>query len=186
MPVENISSVICNGILSYDAVKNISHKSVAMNEVQTRRDKVIIPGTNNRLHSYANLYFANNNPMMYKRKDQAENLCLLAVDYEVMDLPGVIVTDQNAASSIVRFMTPMEGLKEIDFTKVFARYWIHPHDYYATQWHKHIKCAEVLVPDVIPYKYVAGAYVVSKEVEKKLRAAGFKKGIYVTPDKFYQ
>lgn len=185
MPVENISSVIANGILSYDAAIALPHASAAMNEVQTRRDAIIIPGTHSRLHSFANLYFTNNNPMMYKRKDQADSLCLLAVDYRVMDIPGVIVTDQNAAARLVRFMDPEEGLRAIDFEKVFAQYWVHK-DEYETYQHKRIKCAEILVPHDVPYQYILGAFVVNESVRKRMIEAGFKKRIYVRSDKFYR
>ena len=162
MPVSNIPSVIHRGILSYDQVRLIQHQSVAMNEVQVRRDRVIIPKVERRLHSYANLYFTHHNPMMYKRKDQADELCILAIDSKIMNVPGCILTDQNAASSVARFYSPEEGLREINFDKVFAKYWTSS-DYYEEKNNKRIKCAEVLIPDKIPFGFVCGAYVASND-----------------------
>lgn len=66
MPLENIASVIENGILSHDNI-NTEHKSIAMSEIQERREKVYVPN-GLRLHQYANLYFDYKNPMLYKKK----------------------------------------------------------------------------------------------------------------------
>ena len=185
MPVDNIPSVIKYGILSYDQVQRLQHTSVAMNDVQMKRDLVIIPRVGKRLHSYANLYFTHHNPMMYKRKDQADELCILVIDAKVMDIPGCILTDQNAASNIVRFFSPKEGLCTIDFEKVFAKYWI-CEDYYESRINKRIKCAEVLIPDVVPYRYICGAYVVSEQVQSILEEMDFSKPVIVNKKKFYR
>ena len=185
MPIDNIPSVIENGILSYDQVQRFRHASVAMNDVQIRRDRVIIPRVEKRLHSYANLYFTHHNPMMYKRQDQADEICILVIDSSIMDVPGCILTDQNAASNLVRFFTPNEGLYEIKFDKVFAKYWIND-DYYESNNNKRIKCAEVLIPDVVPYRYIRGAYVVSEYVKSTLEGMRFSKPIIVNKEKFYR
>lgn len=41
--IDNIPSIIKNGILCYDAAKKLPHSSIAINDVQARRDRVIIP-----------------------------------------------------------------------------------------------------------------------------------------------
>lgn len=78
MPIANAHSVMTNGILSHEQAAKLAHRSVAMAEIQDRRDKVHVPG-GLRLHQYANLYFHARNPMMFKRKDQAGSLCVLRV-----------------------------------------------------------------------------------------------------------
>ena len=55
-PIENIPSVIHYGTLSYNRVAEMKHESIAMSEVQNRRDSVHIPNGGS-LHSYANAYF---------------------------------------------------------------------------------------------------------------------------------
>ena len=77
-PISNIFSVVSHGILSYNRAAKMAHKSIAMSDVQSRRDNVVIPN-GGHLHSYANAYFNPRNPMMYKRKDMAETLCVLAI-----------------------------------------------------------------------------------------------------------
>ena len=185
MPIDNIPSVIKHGILSYDQAQRFNHTSVAMDDVQRRRDRVIIPKVEKRLHSYANLYFTHHNPMMYKRQNQAENLCILVINSEIMDVFGCILADQNAASSLVRFYAPSKGIQAIRFDKVFAKYWTSD-DYYESHSNKLIKCAEVLIPDVVPYSYVCGAYVVTDQVETILKEMRFSKPIIVNKEKFYR
>jgi len=41
--IDNIPSIVENGILCYDAVRKLPHSSIAMNDVQARRDRVTIP-----------------------------------------------------------------------------------------------------------------------------------------------
>lgn len=183
MPIENIPSVIKNGILSYYSANRLNHRSVAMNEIQQRRERVRIPN-GLRLHQYANLYFAYNNPMLYKRKDIADSLCILTVSTAVLDIPECVVSDMNASASYVRFFSPEEGIEKIEFDKVFEKYWTHD-DYFDTIHHKAIKCAEVLVPNCIDYNYITGACVKTDMAKQQLINMGFNKTILVRPDIFY-
>ncbi|NJK42585.1 MAG: DUF4433 domain-containing protein [Aquincola sp.] len=143
MPMDNLSSVLQHGILSYERAAALLHHSVAMPEVQERRDQKQVPG-GLRLHQYANLYFHARNPMMYKRLDQADALCVLRVNRDVMQLPGVVLTDQNAASDYVRFLA-LAQIGEIDMNRVYALDWRHQ-DRITFYRQKAAKCAEVLVP----------------------------------------
>ena len=182
--IENIPSIIENGILCYNAVRRLPHSSIAINTVQDRRDRVIIPN-GLRLHRYANLYFDYNNPMLYKRKDIAEQICVLAVDASIMDHPDCIFSDRNAATDLVKFYPAAEGVNEIDFERVFAKYWTHDNHYEYLN-HKAIKCADILVPHCVPYYYILGAYVVSPSAEEALADAGFDKQIVVRSRVFYR
>lgn len=123
------------------------------------------------LHEYANLYICARNPMIYKRQNQHESLCVLRVSTDVLDLAGVIISDQNAASDYTRFAPGPRGLRIVDRDLVFAESWAHPHDQIAHWRHKSIKCAEVLVPDVVDPKYIDGAYVPGAKGKKALQAA---------------
>lgn len=183
--MDNIASIIANGILCYRDAQRHQHTSIALESVQLRREQVVIPGGSN-LHQYTNLYFSYNNPMLYKRRDNAENLCILAVDVSVLDIAGCIVTDQNAAKEYVRFYSPIEGISAINFPLVFAKNWFYPDDEYRTAQHRAIKCAEVLIPRKVPYEYVTKACVVSEAAKNCLFANGFTKPIIVSPHAFFQ
>jgi hypothetical protein len=128
-----------------------------MPEIQERRKNKQIPGART-LHDYANLYFDAHNPMLSKLREHNNDICILRVDAELLDLPGVIIADRNAASDWVRFSRVTEGLQAIDRERVFARYWTHP-DPYDEMSHKSEKCAEVLIPDRVMPCHFVGAYV---------------------------
>lgn len=157
-PIANLASIMQRGILSNRHAAKLQHQSVAKQEVQDLRAKVRVPG-GRALHEYANLYICARNPMLYKRQSVHQSLCVLRIDASVLDLPGVIITDQNAASDYRRFLPSPAGLSMIDRDMVFAEYWTHPDDQIAEWRHKSIKCAEVLVPDSVDPTYIIGAYV---------------------------
>jgi ssDNA thymidine ADP-ribosyltransferase, DarT len=82
----------------------------------------------------------------------------------VLDLEGVVVTDQNAASKYVRFGAGATGLAIVDHSRTFAEYWTHS-DYIEQYRRKAAKCAEVLVPHVIPPEYIRCVYVCWAQVK---------------------
>src|SRR5438093_1371689 len=144
MPLENIPSVLKLGILSHERATTVKHYSLAMEEVQDKRDQKQVPG-GLKLHQYANLYFHARNPMMFKRKDEAADLGILRVSTQVLNLDGTVISDQNAASDYVRFLHPKQW-KLLDFDAIYAMDWRHPGDQVAYWRHRARKCAEVLVP----------------------------------------
>ena len=159
-PIANVPSILQLGILSHQRVARLPHKSVAMLEVQERRAQRVLPGPGKRmLHQFANLYFHARNPMMWARRFSHPNLCVLRVSTDVLDLPGVVIADRNAASSYVSFGPVASALGSIDYKLVFAESWTYPEDQAKERSHKAIKGAEVLVPDRVDSDYVFGAYV---------------------------
>jgi hypothetical protein len=108
MPMANIASVLQLGILSYERAAKLPHHSVALQPVQERRDQKQVPG-GLKLHHYANLYFHARNPMLYKRLGEAATLCVLQVSVDIFGLPGVVITDCNAASGYARYLAPRSG-----------------------------------------------------------------------------
>jgi len=129
MPIVNIPSVLENGILSYSEVTKLEHKSIAMDGVQTRRNKRVPGGL--QLHQYANLYFHARNPMLYVRR--VENICILRIAKSISDVPGVVFTDRNAASNYVRFL----GIRQVDtlnYRTIYARDWNDGNEY--LKWEK--------------------------------------------------
>ena len=164
--ISNVPSIMEKGILSYNRAKNIPHKSVAMIDVQKKREKKRIPG-GKPLHDYVNLYFCARNPMLYKLLYEPSNqhglqprfkLCVLKISKEILSIKGVFITDGNAASDDTHFFPFPEGLDKIDESQVFAEYWKGSNE---ISWmnKKFMKCAEVLVPDIVDIRNILGAYV---------------------------
>lgn len=109
--LRNLKSIFQYGILS----KNEKLKS---------EDKKI--PNHGMLHDYANLYFNPRNPMMYYliNHKKIEDLCIVCVDKRVLDLEGTVVSDRNTASELAAFESVDKGKRYINFSKVFARYWM--------------------------------------------------------------
>lgn len=181
MPIENIPSVLKNGILSNNLAKRIDHKSVAMNIIQNKRDKVKIPN-GLELHDYANLYFDARNPMMYKRK--SEDIVVLKIDLSVLDLPDVIVSDQNASSEYARFYEPIDAIGHLPYGLIYAKDWTDS-DIFQYYRKKSIKCSEVLVPNKIEPDYIIAAAVKNEKDKESITLLGFDRKIYIQPDIFF-
>lgn len=181
--IENIPSIMRRGLLSNEKAARITHMSIAMNEVQERRDKIRVPN-GLKLHQYANVYFDPHNPMLSVRRNQNNDICILKFDCSILDLTGVVVSDRNASSNYASFYSPKVGMNEIDFDLVYARFWT-DEDFYVQMQKKSIKCAEVLVPYVIPYEYVVCAAVIDKGAAHKLENVGFDKTIEIEPRVFF-
>jgi len=159
--IANVPSILEHGILSHTLAEQLAHHSVAMPEIQERRQNKQIPGAR-PLHEYANLYFDAHNPMLSRCRARNNEISVLRVSAAVLDLRGIIVTSRNAASGWARFSPMEDGLSMVNRERVFARYWIHPGEPYEEMSHKSEKCAEVLVPDRVDARLVIGAYVANQ------------------------
>jgi hypothetical protein len=169
-PIGNIPSILQHGILSHVGASRLDHESVAMQEMQDRRAAVRVPG-GRRLHEYANLYVCGRNPMLFKRRNQHREICVLTVSTDVLDLSGVIVTDSNASSEYVRFAPAPDGLQIVGRDRTFAEYWTDPDP--IQQWRKKAaKCAEVLVPDRVAPRFIVGVHVSCEQAKRQIEAFG--------------
>jgi hypothetical protein len=160
-PIANVASIMHLGILSHNRAARMQHRSVAMNEIQDRRARVTVPG-GKKLHEYVNLYICARNPMMYKRQAQFKEICMLKISPNVLDIPGVVISDRNASSEYAIFKPAPGGLDIVNYEWTFAEYWTDPDQ--ITEWRKKAaKCAEVLVPDNVKPDCITGAYVACQE-----------------------
>ena len=184
MPMSNIDSVLAHGILSYEGAAKLAHASVAMQPVQDKRDQKQVPG-GLKLHQYANLYLHARNPMLFKRLNEAGDLCVLRVSTQVLALQGTVISDQNAASDYVRFLHPSQW-RELPFDDIFAVDWRHPDDTIAYWRHKSRKCAEVLVPHRVESQLLSGAYVIDPAAERRLLDLGFNRPVTIDPVLFFR
>ncbi len=182
-PLVNIPSILEHGILSHAQASKLPHHSVALQEVQDKRDRVQIPG-GRVLHEYANVYFHARNPMMSRRRNEAHTLCVLRVSTEILKIPGAVITDQNAVSQYVKFSAP-DRLKFMNLDYVFAANWKHPNDQIEEWRHSSAKCAEALIPKKISPIYLLGAYVVNEAVRTELATLGFALPIDINADLFF-
>ncbi len=184
--ISNVPSIIEYGILSHNKSVKIPHDdSLPMSKMQERRKIKKIPGTNRNLHDYANLYFDAHNPMLSRRRDRNNEICVLRIDANVLDLPGVIIADQNASSEYVRFYPVTQGLAAIDKDRLFAKYWTHPENIYEEWAHKSIKCAEALVPDEVEPRYILAAYVANQTALSAFKKLKIELTVSIKSDIFF-
>lgn len=183
-PIANVPSIMQHGILSHRLAGPVPHHSVAMAEVQERRKTKQIPGAR-KLHEYANLYFDAHNATLSKLREYNNDVCVLRVDAKVLDLPGVIIADRNAASDMVGFHPAAQGLKKIDRDRVFAESWIHRQDPFDQRRHKSEKCAEVLVPDCVMPRYLVGAYVANQVALQTFQLLNVQLPVDIKSDIFF-
>lgn len=165
--IGNLFDILKKGILCHSKAKKVKPKSIADPIVQERREKVVVPGANKKLHDYANLYFNPRNPMMFKRKDLHEELCILRVSCDIFDEQGVIITDGNAASGYTLFLPPQWGFASLDEGLIYARYW-NDEDPIEKARKTRAICAEVLVPGFVDRRFIKGIYVSCVETQRKV------------------
>jgi len=105
--------------------------------------------------------------MMYVLKDRHSDLAVVAISPNMIDQPGVVISDCNAARDMALFKPAPDGLELIDPELVYAEDWRHPNqiEYYK---HQGIMCAEVLVPDKIDKRYISKIYVSSSKSHNDL------------------
>ncbi|MGA4246941.1 DUF4433 domain-containing protein [Ralstonia nicotianae] len=182
MPIANLASIMQHGILSYEAAAALPHCSVAMQPVQDRRDAKQVP-QGLPLHQYANLYFHARNPMMSARRNEAGQLCVLRVSVQVLRTHGTVIADQNAASKYVRFLSPAQ-IDTLNYDRVYALDW-RDDDRIAYWQKKAARCAEVLVPHVVPPQHIFGAYVYDQSLVQVVKQIAPHLDVSVDAEMFF-
>lgn len=162
--LKNLGSIASRGVLSHTLAADLEHESVALESVQDIREGKTVPGQG-KLHEYANLYFDARNPMMYTLRvgDQRSDLIVVRIAHEAMDIEGAVLTDGNAASGTTRFLESPRQLDQIDDERTFAVSWDHDNPFVKAE-RKRQRCAEVLVPNVVPSSMLIGCYVERRQV----------------------
>jgi hypothetical protein len=183
-PLANLESVCERGILCHEGAKAVPHNSVAMAEIQDRRANKQIPG-GSRLHEYANLYFDARNPMMFKRRAQHVDLVVVAVSAAVLSLPNVVIADGNASSNYTAFWPSPAGLAKVSKELVYAEDW-RDADQIAYFRRKSARCAEVLVPKLVPVENLTRVLVSCEATKKAVQALNARLPVEVRPNLFFQ
>ena len=102
--IDNVASIMQEGLLSNEKAHHISHTSIAMNVVQERRENIRVPNGLN-LHQYANVYFDPHNPMLSARRSQNNSLCILKFDCMILDMRNKSV---KCAEVLVPYCIPYD------------------------------------------------------------------------------
>jgi ssDNA thymidine ADP-ribosyltransferase, DarT len=101
--------------------------------------------------------------MMYRVLcDQVPDLVVVRVSSTVLDLPGTVITDGNAAADTTRFLASPYQLHELIEEYIYAQSWNDPDPFRKIEL-KRRRCAEILVPDAVPPTYIRGCYTKRRE-----------------------
>lgn len=166
--IDNIDSILQLGILSHKIIEEqkvrytpVYDKKIILN----RKDRKTPDGKS--LWDYANLYFQARNPMLYRVLDEqsADKIAIIGIDLEVLDLPGVFVTNGNAAS-FSSTIHPANEYKKImsELESVLnTQYWKDE------DGSKRKIMAECLIPDKVLSDYIKEIYVVDDKTADKIK-----------------
>lgn len=127
---------------------------------------------------------ATRTPMLSRRVNDGWPVCLLALDLQIADRPGVEFTDRNAASARCRRAPAPEGLDLLDFDALRR-----PPEPQTIFWMQKIlprMQAEVLIPLQIERRYIREIIVSNREsvVEVRKRWQDGGPVIRLAPDLF--
>jgi hypothetical protein len=172
------------GVLCHKLAENVQHDSIALEDVQKRREGKKVPNARH-LHEYVNFYFNARNPMMYLRRNLYKETCVLSISADVLSLPGVVVSDMNAARDLCRFMEPFKALEILDFDMIYTKNW-NVSDNSLKYKLQGAVCAEVLVPNSVAYNYIQSVHIADQSIEASLIELDFDKQIICDADMFFR
>lgn len=173
--VENMPSILEHGLLSHNEAhaKGLVEEDLSDPEVQALRGNRRF-SSGRSLHDFVPLYFNPKNPMLYRLREHQDDIVILFLDQRLLAQPGVFFTDGNAANWATKFFNDLRHLADLDWGCIRADYWNDFDD------GKRKRCAEILVPDVIPFRKVQRRRVRTRSTRERfdalMRAVGKKLG----------
>lgn len=173
---DNISNICQSGILSYYEARKLYPKLVDISDPEVQRWREQKPPNSTRsIHEYAPLYINPRNPMLYVRRAQQSDICIIEIDPKVLDDNIFLLTDGNAASATTRFFEKLSDLKYLPWDVLKSESWSDKQD------GKRKRCAEVLVYPKIDPQYIKAIHF--RDVAPSLD--GVDKRIRITPKLYF-
>lgn len=162
--IDNLPSIIKNGILSHDMMLKRGLKSTQISDeqiVERRKEKQTPNGKS--LWSYANLFFQPKNAMLYRvTYNSVDNIAILAVKRDILNHDGVFMTDGNAASNNSKIESVSPSQLAVIANQIETIWW-------EAVDGKRKSMAECLVPDRGPSEYLECVYVANHNVAAKVK-----------------
>lgn len=114
----NLDSILNSGaIYSKTRMGTKPFVSIAYESVQELRSKIIVTSSGRRLHDYVPLYFGNRTPMIAALEKQNEDILFLRFSLDILELPGVVLANGNAATAGTTFH-PYTNLDSLGILKL--------------------------------------------------------------------
>lgn len=166
---DNLAGILGEGILSHSAAWQLRRVTdISDASVQKRRARSE-PVYGRSLHDYAPLYVNARNPMLYRRKEIQDQICLIEVSIDVLRNStdrAVVFTDGNAAADLTGFYSRLTDLKLLPWDVLCADYWTDFAD------GKRKRCAEVLVHPSVGPAYLGSVHCCSGSLVDRFGAEG--------------
>ena len=179
--MDNLPSILEKGILSHERIEeeHVQTERIYNIDIVNRRRKKNTPDEKS-LWSYANLYFQPRNPMMYSvvHEKGAKDLAVVSVAKEILQTPGVFITDGNAANAPTQFYCPSNGLK------MLRQQW----EIVQNEWWNNLDgskrkiMAECLVPNSVGPELINSVYVADEETRRSVLGKIGSPSISVIPE----
>jgi hypothetical protein len=171
-----------NGLIATKAnIVDISNPGI-----QEWRNQKIVPQANRSIHDYVPLYFGFKTPMVACVQKNNEKIVFLRFSLDILELPGVIISDGNARSdsTVFRRFSSIDDLGFLDVRTVLGvKYANDPEK-------KRRKQAEVLVPDRLDVRQILDIICYSEAarlaIERHAKKAGLCFKIHVNPGWYFQ
>jgi len=185
--VDNISSILRNGILSHERIqnKNIHFTPIYDEQIVTNRKAILTPDGRS-LWNFANLYFQPRNPMLYRvlYEKQVSEVAIISVQPTILDKSDIYVSNGNAAhsASVISYGKELKKeLRQIARDSVDVEWW---NDRNGS---KRKIMAECLVPDAVIPDMLQAIYVGRRDVIEKISASnlGMKLPVIYEPKMFF-
>jgi len=185
--VDNLSSMLSQGILSHQLVEDrgIKYQAIYDAQIVSSRKLKTTPDKHS-LWYFANVYFQARNPMLYRvvhEKDPKE-LAVLGVKPQVLQTRGAFITDGNAANDATDFYGYDDGIKAVSaiWKTINSDWWN------SVDGSKRKIMAECLVPGTVPADFIHSVYVADHEVAERTRKviSQFDRPVIPEPAMFFQ
>lgn len=181
--VNNLQSILEIGVQSRNRATRLNllhHENDISNpEVQALREKSIRSPHDNRthpLHDYVNFYPQPFNAMMATviRSQPNINLCVLRINNSILDIPGTLITNMNAACADVKIFKPsdwtltpeeFEAVRSLSFNGDGIE-----RDEPSYKAFKRARQFEVLVLDFVLPGYINGIFVPNERLKHDIEA----------------
>lgn len=188
--INNLSSILKNGILSKNTVTNsvYSSESFAEESVQEKRHRKIIELSNNSeipLHDLVPLYMTPKTPTLSARRNIQSEIFFVEVSLSVIwdGSKEFAFTDGNAGAHETKFFHSLYKLAEIPWNVIAAPYWNEHED------GRRKRCSEFLIYPSIEPSYFKRLVVVNdiarNNCESIAKRAGLKIAIDTVPQFFF-
>ena len=186
--VDNLVNILENGkLLAKSRVKNNQRTSIASEEVQSRREKMLVskpPG--GVLHDYVPFYFAPRAPMLYCNHmgsipnacDQKDIIYLVTTAQKLATETDFVFYDRHAVLGYAECFNQLDDLSKIDWRIFFenphvggyAKYWQDKQDNNHPHWgsRREIRQAEFLVHEELDFSLIKGIAVNNQSVEARV------------------